>query len=48
VRWVVRLAEAGAEGPGVEIMEISRSGDLGDIANLAIGCGFRWESAGLP
>jgi hypothetical protein len=32
----VRLAEAGAEGPGVEIMEISRRGDLGDIANLGM------------
>ena len=34
--WIVRLAEAGAKGPGVEIMEISRRGDLGDIANLGI------------
>jgi hypothetical protein len=34
----VRLAEAGADGPGVrvEIMEISRRGDLGDIANLGM------------
>ena len=34
--WIVRLAEAGAEGPGVEIMEIRRRGDLGDIANLGM------------
>jgi hypothetical protein len=36
VGWIVRLAEAGTESPGVEIMEISRNGDLGDIANLGI------------
>ena len=34
--WIVRLAEAGAEGSGVEIMEIRRRGDLGDIANLGM------------
>ena len=34
--WIVRLAETGAKGPGVDIMEISRSGDLGDIANLGL------------
>jgi hypothetical protein len=32
----VRLVEAGGKGLGVEIMEISRRGDLGDIANLGI------------
>ena len=26
--WIVRLAEAGAMGPGVDIMEIGRPGDL--------------------
>jgi len=30
------LAEDGAKGPGVDIMEISGRGDLGDIANLGI------------
>ena len=34
--WIVRLAEAGAKGPGMDIMEISRPGDLGDIANLGL------------
>ena len=34
--WIVRLAETGTEGPGVEIMEVSRGGDLGDINNLGI------------
>ena len=34
--WIVRLVEAGGKGLGVEIMEISRRGDLGDIANLGI------------
>jgi hypothetical protein len=36
VGWIVRLAEDGAKGPGVDIMEISGRGDLGDIANLGI------------
>jgi hypothetical protein len=36
VGWTVRLVEAGAEGPGVEIMEISRRGDLSDIGNLGM------------
>jgi len=30
------LAEAGAKGPGVDIMEISKPDDLGDIANLGL------------
>ena len=34
--WIVRLVEAGAEGPGVEIMEIGKPDDLGDIANLGL------------
>jgi hypothetical protein len=36
VGWIVRLVEAGAEGPGVEIMEIGKPDDLGDIANLGL------------
>ena len=32
----MRLAETGAKGPGVDIMEIGRSGDLGDIADLGL------------
>jgi hypothetical protein len=32
----MRLVQAGAEGPGVEIMEISKPDDLGDIANLGL------------
>jgi hypothetical protein len=36
VGWTVRLVEAGAEGPGVEIMEISWRGDLSDIGNLGM------------
>jgi hypothetical protein len=36
VRWIVRLAKAGAKGPGVDIMEISRPDDLVDIANLGL------------
>ena len=34
--WIVRLAEAGAAGPGVDIMEISRPDGLGDIGNLGL------------
>ena len=34
--WTVRLVEAGAEGPGVELMEISRRSDLSDIGNLGM------------
>ena len=36
VGWIVRLVDAGAEGPGVEIMEISKPDDLGNIANLGL------------
>ena len=36
VGWIVRLVEAGVEGPGVEIMEIGKPDDLGDIANLGL------------
>ena len=34
--WIVRLAEARAAGPGVDIMEISRPDGLGDIGNLGL------------
>ena len=34
--WIVRLVEAGTSGPGVDIMEISRPGDLGNVANLGL------------
>ena len=36
VGWIVRLVEAGAEGSGVEIVEITKPDDLGDIANLGL------------
>jgi len=36
VGWIVRLVEAGAAGPGVDIMEISRPDGLGDIGNLGL------------
>jgi hypothetical protein len=36
VEWILRLAAAGDEGPGVDIMEISKPDDLGDIANLGL------------
>src|SRR5580698_7735451 len=36
VEWILRLAEAGGEGPCVDIMEISKPDDLGDIANLGL------------
>jgi hypothetical protein len=36
VGWIVSLVEAGADGPGVEIMEISKPDALGDIANLGL------------
>src|SRR3954471_20125182 len=36
--WVLRLVEIGVEGSGrsVDVMEISRPGDLGDIADLGL------------
>jgi hypothetical protein len=34
--WILKLAAAGDAGPCVNIMEISRPGDLGDIANLGL------------
>ena len=36
VEWILRLAAARGEGPCVGIMEISKSDDLGDIANLRL------------
>jgi hypothetical protein len=36
--WVLRLVEIGVEGSGrsIDVMEISRPGDLGDIADLGL------------
>ena len=36
--WVLRLVETGAESPvqGIDVMEISRPRDLGDIASLGL------------
>jgi hypothetical protein len=36
VDWILKLAAAGDEGPCVDIMEISKPDDLGDIANLRL------------
>ena len=36
MEWILKLAAAGDEGPCVEIMEISKPDDLGDIANLGL------------
>src|SRR5208337_2967656 len=36
VEWILRLAAAGGEGPCVDIMEISKPDDLGDIAKLGL------------
>jgi hypothetical protein len=38
MEWVLRLVETETDspGPGVDVMEISRSRDLGDIANLGL------------
>jgi hypothetical protein len=36
VEWILKLAVAGGEGPWVDIMEISKPDDLGDIANLGL------------
>ena len=36
MEWILRLAAAGGEGPCVDIMEISKPDDLGDIANLGL------------
>ena len=36
MEWVLKLAAAGDQGPSVDIMEISKSDDLGDIANLGL------------
>src|SRR4051812_23876941 len=36
--WVLRLVESGVEGSSgsVDVLEIERSGDLGDLANLGL------------
>ena len=36
--WILRLVQIGAEGegPGVDVMEIGRSGDLRDTATLGL------------
>ena len=34
--WILKLAAAGDEGPCVDIMEIGKPDDLGDIANLGL------------
>jgi hypothetical protein len=36
VEWILKLAVAGGDGPCVDIMEISKPDDLGDIANLGL------------
>jgi hypothetical protein len=36
VKWTLKLAVAGGKGPCVDIMEISKPDDLGDIANLGL------------
>jgi hypothetical protein len=36
VEWILKLAAAGDEGRCVDIMEISKPDDLGDIANLRL------------
>ena len=36
VEWILKLAAAGDEGACVDIMEISKPDDLGDIANLGL------------
>jgi hypothetical protein len=38
VAWILRLVKISAEGEGrsVDVMEINRPGDLGDIADLGL------------
>ena len=36
MEWILKLAAAGDEGPRVDIMEISKPDDLGNIANLGL------------
>jgi len=36
MEWILKLAVAGGEGQSVDIMEISKPDDLGDIANLGL------------
>jgi hypothetical protein len=34
MEWILKLEVAGGEGPSLDVMEISKPDDLGDIANL--------------
>ena len=36
MEWILKLAAAWDEGPCVDIMEIRKPDDLGDIANLGL------------
>ena len=36
MEWILKLVAAGGEGPSVDIMEISKPDDLGNIANLGL------------
>ena len=36
MEWILKLAAVGVEGPFVDVMEISKPDDLGDIANLGL------------
>ena len=36
MKWILKLAAAGGEGPWVDVLEISKPDDLGDIANLGL------------
>ena len=36
MEWILKLATAGGKDPCVDIMEISKPDDLGDIANLGL------------
>ena len=36
MEWIMKFVVAGGEGPCVDIMEISKPDDLGDIANLGL------------
>ena len=36
IEWILKLAVAGGEGQSVDIMEISKPDDLGDITNLGL------------
>jgi hypothetical protein len=36
MEWILKLEVAGGEGPSLDVMEISKPDDLGDIANLGL------------